>query len=256
MKWTVPSFVLMLILSVPVYAFWGNSNLGFVFGNLAQIIGLVFAMSGYGNRISDASKSHATRRAWIQLTFGAFIWLLAQCLEIYCELVLNLIAYGTVADAIWVVGYVPIILGLHTLIKCRAKENGFPWRSRIKILIPGVLAYAILFLLLIWPQIRVFDQPAAEAILDFTYPTLDFVLVAQSVVLASLSGSGRTYFRFAVLSGIAFTMTLIGDGVLSLVKDFNSILYLSVDVYYFSCYFLMAISAEQESKQPATVVIL
>jgi hypothetical protein len=57
-----------------------------------------------------------------------------------------------------------------------------------------------------------------------------------------------------LVSGIAIIVTLAGDGLISLVKDFHSFVYLTVDVYYYSCYFLMALAADIETRRRSSLI--
>jgi hypothetical protein len=251
MKRTIWILIFLLVCSIPIYGFLSNSSYSFFFGNVAQILGLVFAFFSYTSLLPTYPRNHPIRRAWGQLGLGAFIWLIGQLLEIYCEMILKLIAYGTVADALWVVGYFPLIYGLHTLVVERLKElNQNFWKTFQWVLIFSFVVYIVMFFLLILPQLGDPAQDWAETFLDFFYPTFDFLMMVQCVLLMRVTREDPGSFRFALISAIAFADTLVGDAILSLVKDFNSLVYLSVDIYYFSCYFLMAIAADQKAKFP------
>ena len=181
------------------------------------------------------------------MALGAFIWLMAQSLEIYCEVILNMIAYGTVSDPLWIVGYVPLILGLHKIFRHRYEKSSNLKTFRA-IFVLFAFAYITLFILLIWPQLTEKHQPIAQTLLDFIYPTLDFILVVHCLLLWKISSANSEFYRFSLISAIAFSATLVGDATLSVVKDFKSVTYLSVDVYYFISYFLLAIAADQEAR--------
>jgi hypothetical protein len=255
MRWSVRSYLLLLFSSIIVYPLSYKTSVPYLFGNFAQIAGLVFAFAAYTRMVPTCAMKSGLRKAWSQCALGAFIWLVAQCLEIYCELVLNLIAYGTVADAFWVIGYVPLIAGFQGFVRHASARQTLPIpRKRLGfLLIAGALLYGLLFFFLIWPQLRQTEQRIAEAILDLTYPTLDFVLMIQCALLMIVSARVEYWRRFSVLSLIAFALTLVGDGILSLVQDFETFLYISIDLWYYSCYFFMAFAAEKavNEKHPA-----
>jgi len=256
MKGTVGFFALLLVCSIPFYSLYSHSNSTFIFGNLAQLAGLAFAFRSYMNLSSTFSRSDPLRNAANLLTLGMFIWILGQALEMYCELILNLIAYGTIADAIWVVGYFPMIAGLHTIwkVQWKAQYTG-QWKSLRPLILISAAGYAILFWFLIWPQLLEKDQRASESILDFLYPTLDFILMVQCALIAWISKRDSNFFAFAVVTAIAMILTLIGDGVISLVKDFHSLAYLTVDIYYYSCYFLIAFAADLATTRRTSLVL-
>lgn len=256
MKGTVGFFALILVCSIPFYSLYGGSNSTFIFGNLAQFAGLAFAFRSYMNLSSTFSRSDPLRGAANLLALGMLIWILGQALEMYCELVLNLIAYGTIADAIWVVGYFPMIAGFHTIWKVQRNAQ-YPgqWKSLRPLILISAASYAILFWFLIWPQLLEKDQRVSESILDFLYPTLDFILVVQCGFIAWISRRDSNFFAFAVVSAIAMIVTLIGDGVISLVKDFHSMAYLTVDIYYYASYFLMALAADLATTHRTSLVL-
>jgi hypothetical protein len=246
MKWTIPVFILVLVCTIPAYFFWSYSSRVFIVGNLAQVAGLVFAFVSYLHLSSNKDKTHPLRSAWGLLALGVFIWLMAQCLEIYCEVVLNMIAYGTVSDGIWIAGYFPLTLGLQKILRYRiSQEKSFSLKRFRPVLLLSGLAFSLLYLLFISPQLKEVDQPIEQALLDFLYPTLDSILIIHCVLLWRICSPNSDCFRFSILSAIAFTITLVGDGILSEVKDFESFAYLSIDIYYFISYFLMAIAADQ-----------
>ncbi|MCI0416843.1 hypothetical protein L0222_29085 [bacterium] len=250
MKWTIPCFAVVLLCSIPSYFLWSYSTRPLLVGNFAQIAGLVFAFFSYLHLVAHYDKNHPLKSGWAHLALGVFIWLMAQCLEIYCELILNMIAYGTVSDGLWVVGYFPLIMGLQKLLRHRmSQEKSYGWKNFHIVLICSALIYSALFALLILPQLREENQPIAQTLLDFLYPTLDFILILHCLLLWKISSPHSEFFWFSILSAIAFSVTLVGDGILSVVKDFNSFVYMSVDIYYFISYFLMAIAADQEARR-------
>ena len=248
MKWTIPCFVLVLLCSIPSYIFWSYSSRALLVGNLAQVAGLVFAFLSYLHLTSSYDKNHPLKSAWAHMALGTFVWLMGQCLEIYCEVVLNMIAYGTVSDGLWIAGYIPLVLGLYKILHYRITQGANSRKNFRPILILSAFAYIALFTLFIWPQLIEKNQPLAQTLLDFFYPSLDFVLVVHCLLLWRISTANSEFYRFAIISAIAFSITLVGDAILSVVKDFNSMTYLSIDVYYFISYFLMAIAADQEAR--------
>jgi len=250
MKRTILCLGSFLVCAVPVYAFYSETSSALLFGNVAQVAGLVMAFLSYVRLSSCFARNHPLRNAALLLAFGVFIWLLGQCLEMYCELVLGLIAYGTVSDAVWVVGYFPIFAALHTILAKLRKERGLAgWKDARNFLSVSLGLYALLFYFFIWPQLLETNQPFGETILDFLYSTLDSVLLVQSLLIAKNSKPGSDFYAFAILTVIGVLVTFLGDAVLSMVKDFHSIVYLSVDVYYFTSYFLMALGADIEVKR-------
>jgi hypothetical protein len=47
---------------------------------------------------------------------------------------------------------------------------------------------------------------------------------------------------------------MTGDGVISTVKDFHSMAYATVDIYYYASYFLMALAADIETSRRTSLI--
>jgi hypothetical protein len=247
MKRTVLFFGLLVLCAIPVYGLSSETTRALLFGNIAQLTGLVFMFTSY-MRLGDAlPRNHPSRSAARQFAFGVFIWILGQSLEMYCELVLKMIAYGTIADAFWVIGYFPMYAAFRGILEDRKRDRNIAgWNYLRKLMILAAVAYAILFYFLILPQLRESSQPMADTILDFLYPTLDFLLIVQCLAIAITSQRGNAFFLFSIITAAGVLLTMVGDAVLSVITDFHSIAYLSVDVYYFTSYFVMAAAADLE----------
>ncbi len=249
MKWTIPSFFVVIIGSIPFFIYLKFTNLGALYGNLANIAGLSFAFYNYLYLSSERSINPQLKTVWSKFGLGAFLWLLGQTIETYCELILRLVTYGTVADSLWLLGYAPIMLGLHRILVMQMNEKNYGWTRFRNLLIPLGILYIVIFVFFIQQQLIDQNQPIPDRILDFCYPTMDFILIVQCVLLMKLSDKNGTFYSFSFLSGVAFALTLVGDAVLSRVQDFQSFFYLTIDIWYFSCYFLMAIAANLHARR-------
>ncbi|HEY4491150.1 MAG TPA: hypothetical protein VI958_04075, partial [Acidobacteriota bacterium] len=201
MKRTLPVFITILALSAFIYPLFSDSRYVLIFGNSAQIAGLIFALLQFLHLANISMKSDPLHSAWVRCAFGVFVWLIAQLLEFYCEMVLNLIAYGTIADAFWVIGYFPLILGFHSVVK-HAMAGAETFTGKWMLLFFSA-AYVILFVFLILPQWQ-HPQTWGEAVLDFAYPTFDFILLTQAFLVMKSTGSGKPLFRFALLAQASF----------------------------------------------------
>ena len=247
MKRTLLFFGLFVLCSVPVYALYHRTGQALLFGNIAQLAGLLFIFTSYVRLAGSFPRRHPSRIASQQFAFGAFIWILGQCLEMYCELILHLNAYGTISDAFWTLGYIPMFIALYAIFKeIKAERNIYGWKYFLPIIPLAVVAYALVFYLLILPQLHEANQPVAETILDFLYPTLDLLLVVLCAAIAIMARPRSAFFVFSILTASGVILTMVGDGVLSLVTNFHSAAYLSVDVFYFISYFTMALAADYE----------
>ena len=242
MKWTIPAFLFVILCSIPVLGSQKFTSWGATYGNLANIVGLSFAFHNYLFFSSRPYPFPELKTIWSNFGLGAFLWLLAQSIETYCELILRLITYGTVADSLWLLGYVPILFGFYRILIFEMRRKNYKWTHFRALLIFAGIAYLMIFVFFIRQQLQSSNQRLSERILDFCYPTLDCILIVQCILIMKASVRSGPFYSFSFVSALAFLMTLVGDGVLSRITDFQSFFYLTTDIWYISCYFLMAIA--------------
>ncbi len=253
MKLTFPLFILFLLGCALVYSFWGESQFAIYFGNAIQ--GAALLIAGYNLYLVTDSlrRGDAPRKAWARLGVGMWIWIMGQCLETYCELVLGKVAYGTIADSFWLIGYLPLISGIYLFFR-NFRSTGLSIGSSrgftvLILIVSGV--YASIFAGLIWPHITDPDRRLVVRFLDIAYPTLDFVIIAVASVLIriSLGMGGGSLAKTWFLLCLGFVLTAIADLLLQASEDVSSTYSHMIDVLYFSAYFLVALSARNQLVQ-------
>lgn len=246
MKWTPLIFLFFLIAAACIYPFLATHNFAIWFGAAAQITALVLA--GYNTSLArDAyGRTDEPRSAWLSITIGLWIWVIAQFLESGCDLVLKTISYGTIADAFWFVGYFPMTVGVWRLVQSYRK-TGLPLGSRTSY-IAQIAALTVLFGLVFYNyilgQVLDPDRPVLIKFLDVSYPGMDFVLVCLTSVLIRFAWlmRGGALARSWILLCLGFTLVGVADLWLSYSTEFESAFYRLDDLVYFSSYFIIALA--------------
>lgn len=247
MPWTIPLFILSLVLTIAVYPFTAHPV---AFGNVMEAVGLVVAAVNLTLTASAFGRKDAPRRAWMRLAIGIWIWIIAQFMGMYCELILNQVSYGTLADTFWVIGYFPLISGLYLLVS-NYRSTGLPMGSTRSYVIQGVVllaAYTALFFTLIWGQVLNPDRNLVLKLLDVGYPTFDLVLIAMGSVLLRVSWlmRGGSLARSWLFLCVGFALTCVADVILAYTTDFDSLLYHFQDAFYYIAYFMIALAAKYQ----------
>lgn len=250
MRLTLPLYILCLAAGASIYPRWGETPLAIWFGNVAQILALVMAgynLTATGNAFG---RKDAPRMAWFRLSIGIWIWVLAQCLETYCELVLRQVSYGTIADVFWLIGYIPLLSGI-SLLALNYKSTGLPMGSKQSYVFQSAILlalFAAVFFREILPQVEDPDRSVVYKFLDVVYPAFDFVLICVGTVLARVAWQmrGSKLARAWILICVGFFLTGVADVLLSYSTDLNTLTYRILDVIYLSAYFMIAFSAKTQ----------
>lgn len=246
MKSTPLIFLFFLVASGIIYPLWSTETIAIWFGAVAQITALVVASHNSSLARDAYGRNDEPRKAWFSITFGLWIWVIAQFLESYCDLVLKMISYGTIADAFWSIGYIPMALGVWQLVR-GYRDTGLPLGSRasyIAQLSTLLILYCVVFYVYLLPQLAEPDRPIVIKFLDVFYSGMDFVLVCLISVLVRFAWMmrGGMVARSWIFLGAGFTMVGVADLWLSYATDFESTFYRLNDLTYFSSYFLIAIA--------------
>jgi len=191
MVWTLWVFFLLFSISALIYPLWWKTDAVVAFGNMSQIIVLILAGLNLNQATHQFPPRSVFRKVWAQLTTGIWIWVLGQSLESYCELLLNQVAYATVADSFWVIGYFPVLKGLLTLIQYeKASILGAARRQRnLFMALSAVVVYVAILYSLTWPQLADPTRKLTFKMLDVTYVSLDYLTIILSPLHLGLFSS-------------------------------------------------------------------
>ena len=245
MKWTVPIFIAVLCISLILFTFFIDSEIIIYFGNAVQIGSLILAALNVSMVRQFYAAGDEPRKAWGWLSIGLLLWIIAQLIGSYREMVLEELPYGDFSDVFWVLGYVPFFIGLIILIRSFSK-TGLPIvnrKSYMWIAIISTFIFVGLFLSVIWPELKDPERPLPTKLLDVAYPALDILLLALSAFLLKISWTlrGGSLANAWLMLCIGFAMSAIADLLLIHISEISTA-YRYLDVIYFSSYFSIAIA--------------
>jgi len=180
------------------------------------------------------------QKAWNQMAAGMWVWFFAQVIFGYYKIVLHQNPYPSLADLFFVIAYLPLFLGLLTLIK-NFRSTGLPMGTAKSYMIQGLLlllVYAAIFYSLLWKLITAPNDTAALKFLNFGYPTFDFILIAATSILIRISWElrGGSLAKSWIFLCAGFTLVGIADIM------FAYQTYTFLDIVFFSGYFLIALA--------------
>lgn len=242
MMFTVAVFLCLLAASVPVFLFLPTTVID-LFGNIGQLAGLLFAGVSFWQAREQTHETNV-HKAFARIAFGMCIWALGQLLVTYSEVVLHKSPYGTISSIFFVLGNGLVLLAIFSLL--RNSVQAVPPKDVRRYLLQSALLgffLTVFVLLMIKGSVSNTTRDIFQRILDPLYPFFDIAEMLLSLVLIRIALHSKDYVRakaYAFFFG-AFSILEIGD-LITIDAGFETFLYRAVDLLYFSCYFLIAIS--------------
>jgi hypothetical protein len=236
MSWVHLIWYSLLILSPFIYS-GGDPEL---FGNVAKVFSLLICSLSLTFTQNTFSTNDTPQKAWTLIAASMWIWFFAQIILFYYKIIArDPNSYPSIADAFFMLAYIPLIIGVIFLIK-NFKSTGLPMGTQtsyvVQILILMAI-YALIFVTLLY-QLLVTNDPPALKFLNVGYPTCDFIMISLSSVLVRISWTlrGGSLARSWMLLCAGFTLLGAAD------ITFAYHAYPLLDVVYFSGYFLIGLA--------------
>jgi uncharacterized protein with PQ loop repeat len=206
--------LLVAIAAVNVVVFLSaGSDIGTEVGDLSTIatIFVAFALSLVVVRRQKTSGLFG--RAYTILAIGLTCWLIAEALWAYYQIGLGIEnPFPSLADAFWLIGYVPF--AYHLFSTGRFFGKGLR-KSILTIVTLAVALYVIFYASVI---LNTFDLTGPEALLSLaigiSYPLADGIILLPA--LAVLLNSGRGYLTSIPWMFVAFILLVAADSFLGL----------------------------------------
>lgn len=238
MSWVHLVWLFLLAGSAIIYSSPDTESI-VLFGNMAKVFALFVAGLTLTSTQSAYSPGDTPQKAWTCLAAGMWLWLFGQVLFAFYRVIQHQNVYPSIADIFFVIGYIPLFLGLFLLIK-NFKSTGLPMGTASSYLIQGaiiLIIYAAIFLKFLLPLLANDDLPGAK-FLNVYYPTCDFMLIGTTSVLIRISWMmrGGSLARSWIMLGAGFTAVATAD----LIFAYHPALLL--DIVFFTAYFLVALS--------------
>jgi diguanylate cyclase (GGDEF)-like protein len=156
----------------------------------------------------------ARRSAWYLMALGLWIWSLADGIGNWWALVLDRDVYPTPADAVYLIGYVAVALGILLLV--RGRHQGHDLAGTLDSLILTTSLAVLSWVLLARPIIGTYQDSPIAAVVAVSYPIADIVLAGLLIrLLTTQSGRTRSY-RLLVLALILLILADTASSALSL----------------------------------------
>lgn len=224
MLWNALLALGLFVLHFVLYPFATDPYSLSAFGNFAQGVALVFAAIHFGRITYFASREDLP--FYIQIALGFWIWVMAHALLAYSELLLSQPATGTVADAIWLVGYGLILRALYLML---LRQRG---KRTLKDFV-GVLVISATVLAVLWVPVTDKESSVLVKTEQVVFPVLDFLIAFVAFLLAR-----EPRFKMWRIAGFGSLVIGITDLVFPYFETMRTPVYRYLDIPLFVGYSL------------------
>jgi len=214
------AYWLSLILSVSlafIYFFQERyADFMYIFSNAFPpfVAGVAVISSAFALRKYWGNPGDKFSKIWLGFTLGMAFWFLGEVGWAIYTLLLNVeIPYPSIADAAWLIGYVPLIAAVHLYMQT--------FRFAISKAMYVVTAVAVtigslaLFALLLSPIFAVAaEEKFITLMVDIEYPALDIALFSLSIIGLLIFAKGKIAKAWLLING-AILMTTVADMLFS-----------------------------------------
>lgn len=227
----------------------GNEGIYTLLSDLASVLSALVAallFSGVWIRTKNTDRS---RRIWGQIAIGMLLWMIAEGIWAFYEVILNRpVPYPSLADALWLLGYIPIYFALY--IRYRSFRSAQPTlRQRFVIAFLALLFSSLIIYYILVPIVQSFDPGRLlESLLNIAYPLFDLILLILTMVIVFSLEQGRFSFTWR-LFGLGFVAMAAADLMFSY-ASWNEIYYpdghlnivsLLIDMSYYVSYLVLGL---------------
>lgn len=249
MNWGYLLFVLLLSGFGTVYLVWPVNAIAARYGIVAVNMALLLCTTSLTRAAMLASHEDRQRSVYLGFAIGLWLWVVAGFLEI-SDLLSGRPAYGSFSDVLWIIGYVPMFLGLYR--RFRLSGNLARGSARI-ILFILLLCYGCMFYFYLAPLIEDPSRDLPSKALDIVYLSFNFILLEMTITVSRDLSAMRSPLKtpFHVLAGAIAIMTCT-DVLLSYYTDRDTFIYQLLDLPYFLVYFLFFHAAQELVIENAT----
>jgi len=216
-----------------------------LFGNIVSVLAGLAAFLALSWLLLSLRHLESTQKPkkWFFLALGMLFFFLGELTWMIYDVVLGLDPYPSIADAFWLIGFVPLIIGLVVAIR---ETKVSLWSSKTPLLAVIAAAVAGIFVVyLLRPILAETEISLAEKVIDFAYPLLDLVLIVLTATILVFYQKGLLGKPWMfVLSG--FVLMAVGDGLFSYftwIKVYNLPYYDLIDLFWLAGYEAIALSA-------------
>jgi hypothetical protein len=167
--------VILVLVTINIFVIGGDLFVYTFNSSLNSPLAIIIAVSAFSVWHLMSTEKH-NRFLWSGMLIGWALWALAETIWAVYSILGQEVPYPSLADFFWVIGYIPMGIGLITRIRTMPAR---PNRSQ-NMLILGVSATTILITIffIFMPILQSFDpQRLIESVLNLVYPLADLFLV-------------------------------------------------------------------------------
>jgi hypothetical protein len=208
-------YTISLLMSVGLTVFYLFQNLYvdfmYFFSNvLAPVFaGVAVATAAIALKKYWGKPTDKFSKIWLFLTLGMVCWFLGEAIWMVYALVLNVaVPYPSVADAVWLMGYLPLIFAILMYIR----TFRFVVSRSILTAAAGTVLVGSLAILasLATPILASSTQQDTTVAVDIAYPALDIIMFSLSTIGLLIFAKGRMANAWLLMNG-AILMNVVGD---------------------------------------------
>ena len=204
------SMLLGLVLTV-IYIFQAKyPDFTYVFSNAFPpiIAGVAVVFAGLALRKYWGKPDDKFSRIWLAFTIGMIFWFLGELGWAIYTLALNVeTPYPSIADAAWIIGYIPLFAAFHGYVR------NFQFTISKKLFRIGALIIGLVclggFAYFVTPVFaEIAGKEAITLAFDIAYPALDLCLLGYALLALLIFIRGRIAFAWALISSAVFMFAL------------------------------------------------
>jgi len=175
----------------------------------AAMIASVFALMKYWGNLGDRFS-----KIWIGFSSGMVCWFLGELGWAIYTLILNVeIPYPSIADVVWLIGYIPLFIALFLYVRTFRSAT-----SKLMRIATDIGLFTGSFTLFVFFAAQILVAPVEEGIItlifDLAYPALDLALLSLSILALLIFAKGKIARAWFFING-AILMTIVGDMLFS-----------------------------------------
>ncbi|MEW6567464.1 MAG: hypothetical protein AB1449_04725 [Chloroflexota bacterium] len=203
-RWASAAALLVLIgalvlLSPPVYRRLGPQVALWVCDLAVVLIALV---GGVLSAILWRSfgRGEVSRTIWASLTIGLLLWTLGEVIWAVDQLLLNQsLPQPSAADAAWVLGYVPLTLGMYLRYRSYRIPLRTAWHAAL--LIAAALALGVITVILVLPELhQTPDSRWLGRAVNILYPVGDLLVAYWAILIVSGLAGGTLFSPWRLIA--------------------------------------------------------
>ena len=241
------SALVFMLFEVSVYGFRllkGHNHV--VFADISAVIAATIAFGALSHLLIGYKRQGPIDKSvykWFYLAIGVLLYSLGELTWMIYEAVLSKDPYPSVADGFWLLGYIPLFIGLLYAVR-ETRVSFFSARTPLLCLVAGTII-AVSFVFLMRPILASTEISLLEKSFDLAYPLLDLFLIIPTLTILIFYERGLLGKPWLfILSG--FLCFTIGDSLFSYfswIGLFEQYPYRMIDLLWLAGYLAIALGA-------------